>query len=145
MTGLCRSCRPTTLPRPGEPIRRRCPISSTEARRFRVGAPPKSVVYLAIVSLALALSVLALRWLTLLNVHAALVALEVQSGFTTALLVVLAIAACSLLWPAVRCTIAAAAARAARKDGRIIDARVRTASARDLAWIAYGYAAAQFL
>src|SRR5215472_15016841 len=142
MMARCRSCRPTTSPQPGEPIRRRCPISSTEARSFRAGAPPKSVVHLALVSLALAFTVIALSWLTLFNVREALAALEVQNAFTTALLLLLAVAACYLLWPACRCLNETIAARIALRKGGVIDARVRTASARNLAWIAYGYAGA---
>ena len=75
----------------------------------------------------------------------ALAALEVQNAFTTALLLLLAVAACYLLWPACRCLNETIAARIALRKGGVIDARVRTASARNLAWIAYGYAAAQLL
>jgi len=78
-------------------------------------------------------------------VREALTALEVQNAFTTTLLLLLAGAACNLLWPVWRCLNETRAARTALREGRVIDARVRTASASNLAWIAFGYAAAQLL
>lgn len=93
----------------------------------------------------MALAVIALSWLTLLDVQAAFRTLAVENGFTTALLLLLAVAACNLLWPAGRSLNETIAARTARREGELIEARIRTASARNLAWITYGYAAAQFL
>jgi polar amino acid transport system permease protein len=86
-----------------------------------------------------------LSWLTLLNLRAALSVLEQQGAFITAILLLLAAAACYILWPAWRCLTEARAARAALKEGEVIEARVRTAAARNLAWITYGYAATQIL
>jgi polar amino acid transport system permease protein len=64
---------------------------------------------------------------------------------TGAILVALALAACYPLWPALRCLRATRAARGALAQGDVIAARVFTAEARSLAWITYGYAAAQIL
>jgi polar amino acid transport system permease protein len=86
-----------------------------------------------------------LSWFTLINLRAALAALEQQGAFITALLLMLAAAACYILWPAWRCLTEARASRAALNEGKVIEARVRAAAARNLAWITYGYAAAQIL
>src|SRR6516162_6240708 len=119
MMAAYRSCRRNIWPRPGERTRQRCPISSPDARRFRVGAPPKSVVHLAIIGLAVTALVIALSWLTLLNLQLALAVLEQKGAFTTTILLLLAAAACYLLWPAWRCLTEARAARVALKEGEV--------------------------
>ena len=117
----------------------------SDARRFRVGVPPKSVVPLAIGGLLSAALVIAASWATLLNLRTALTTLGQQGSFINVILVLLALAACYPLWPAWRCLHATRRVRAALARPDLIAARVHTASARSLAWITYGYGAAQFL
>jgi polar amino acid transport system permease protein len=151
MTARCRSCRPNTFRRLGAQIPPRCPISSPDAprppdeRRFRVGAPPKGVTHLAVASLVFAGLVVAASWVTLVNLDAALVTLGQGGDIASAVLVLLAVAACYPMWPAWRCVRDARGAGAALARGEMIEARVRMAAARNLAWIAYGIAAAQAL
>jgi polar amino acid transport system permease protein len=113
--------------------------------RFRASAPPKSVTHLAICALLIAVLVVAASWATLFNLRKALMTLGRQGTFIDLTLVLLALAACYPLWPAGRCLRQARGARAALAERDVIAARVCTASARSLAWIACGYAAAQFL
>ena len=81
----------------------------------------------------------------LLNVREALAALEQRSASADAALLLLAAAACCLLWPAWRSLHAARGARTALREGEVVEARVRTSAARNVAMVACGYAAAQFL
>jgi polar amino acid transport system permease protein len=116
-----------------------------DERRFRASAPPKRVTHLAIFALLMAVLVVAASWATLFNLRKALMTLGRQGTFIDSTLVLLALAAWYPLWPAWRCLREARGARAALAERDVIAARVRTASARSLAWIACGYAAAQFL
>ena len=84
-------------------------------------------------------------WATLVNLDAALVTLGQGGEIATATLLLLAALACYPMWPAWRCLREARGAGAALARSEMIEARVRMASARNLAWIAYGIAAAQVL
>jgi polar amino acid transport system permease protein len=110
-----------------------------------VGEPPKGVTHLALTGLLFAVLAIGASWITLSNLHNALTTLGQQGAFANAIVVVLGLAACYPLWPAWRCLIQARYARAALAERDVIAARVHAASARSLAWITYGYVAAQFL
>ena len=116
-----------------------------DARRFRVGAPPKGVAHLAVLALLFASLTVTASWITLFNLHNALRTLGQQGTLINVIIAVLALAACYLLWPAWRCLREARYTRAAIAECDVITARVRAASARSLAWITYGFAAAQVL
>ena len=114
-------------------------------RRFSVAEPPRGVMRLAIVSLVVAGLVVAASWATLVRLNEALTTLGQTGTVSTVLLLLAGVAALYLVVPAWRCLRTARGARVALADGDLIQARVRTASARTLAWITFGYAAAQVL
>jgi polar amino acid transport system permease protein len=120
-------------------------MTESEPRGFRLGAPPKSAIHLAIVAVMIAALVIAASWTTLFSLRAALMSLGQHGTAIDVVLVLLALAACYPLWPACRCLREARGARAALTASDVVAARVRAALARNLAWISYGYAAAQAL
>ena len=111
-------------------------------RRFRAGAPPKEATSWGSTALLVALLLVATSWMTLRGVQGALAELKVGSVYTDALLVVLGIAACALLLPALRSLKIAREGGAALAAGDVIAARVAAAASRNLAWFTFGFAGA---
>ena len=102
-------------------------------RRFRAGAPPKDATSWGSTALLVALLLVATSWMTLRGVQGALAELKVGSVYTDALLVVLGIAACALLLPALRSLkIAREGAVPRLAAGDVIAARVAAAASRNL-------------
>jgi len=114
-------------------------------RRFRVGAPPRSVARLCGAAVAVAGLVIVASWATLRDLRAALQTLGQAGAIADALLLLLGIAAVALIAPGARSLLLARRADTALAAADVVGARVAASAARNLAWITFGYAAAQIL
>lgn len=114
-------------------------------RRFRAGAPPRESKGWALSAIALGAAVTAGSWATLFGVRDALASLGQGGLFVDGVLSVLAIAAMLPVLPGFRSLRLAREARRALVDDDRIGARVAAAAARNLAWVAIGYAGSQIL
>lgn len=114
-------------------------------RRFRVGAPPPGTAPLAGAAMGVAGLVIIASWATLEGLRRALLTLGQRGAAIDAALLLLGVAAVWLILPALRSLAWTRRGTAALAAGDLIGARVTTARARNLAWITFGYAAAQVL
>lgn len=116
-----------------------------QGRRLSIGGPPAAPMVLWYSALAVVAIVVAASWYTLHVARDALAANGFGAGWLDGVAVLLAVAAAAVVWPLVqgfaRCRTVRQAA--ARKDA--VAGRVARSQARDLCWIAIGYAMAQLI
>jgi polar amino acid transport system permease protein len=106
-----------------------------EARDWHFRVPPKNTVPGAIAAIAIALAVAACGWLTLLQLHDALVALEVASSVTRVVLVLFGIGSLYPLLPALRGLRLARQARRALVAKSLVEARMAAVGSRNNIWV----------
>jgi polar amino acid transport system permease protein len=121
-------------------------ISPAGERHFRAGTPPNSSRIMTYIALLVCAAVVVASWLTLLDVRAAL-SVDPQGVGTVpnVLLVVCALVAILIMYPAVQGLRTIQQARRALAAGDLIAARVAVAESRTWSWIALGYSTAQVL
>jgi polar amino acid transport system permease protein len=107
-------------------------------RHWSIGAPPQGATGLASISLAAGGLLVAASWVTLQKLRTALIALQVGGRFADVALLVLAFAAIAPIWPSLRSLKLARQAKRAVAEGVLIAARTAAATARNLAWTAFG-------
>lgn len=97
---------------------------------------------LALAAILFALLVVIAAWMATRAVGAALDHLGVNSGIWTAIFVVIIAGAAILFWPAIRSWLFARRASAALVKDDVAEARIDTASAREWAYLTFGWGAA---
>jgi polar amino acid transport system permease protein len=97
------------------------------------------------VALVVSAAVVAVSWLTLLNLRATLAGLQRAGALADLLLGALAVAAVLIMVPAVRSLRGIRKARRALAAADLIGARVAMAESRTFGWVSLGYSAAQIL
>jgi polar amino acid transport system permease protein len=118
---------------------------SANERRFRVGTAPKTSKLTAYVALIVSAAVVAVSWLTLLDVRAAFATLQRTGTVVDVLLVATALVAMLITFPAVQGLRMIKKATQALAGADLIAARVAMAESRAFSWISLGYSAAQIL
>ena len=97
---------------------------------------------LALAAILFALLVVIAAWMATRAVGAALDHLGVNGGGWTAIFAVIIAGAAVLFWPAIRSWLSARRANAALSRNDIVEARIDTASAREWAYLTFGWGAA---
>jgi polar amino acid transport system permease protein len=118
---------------------------SASERRFKAGTAPKTSKLTAYVALIVSAAVVAVSWLTLIDVRAAFATLQRTGTVVDVLLVATALVAMLITFPAVQGLRMIKKATQALAGADLIAARVAMAESRAFSWISLGYSAAQIL
>lgn len=121
------------------------PVSLGRGRRVNIGGMPHAPTALSLCAALVVAIVVAASWYTLLATRAVLHDTQFAGGWTGTGLALLGLLSAAVVVPVIRAFTRCAAVRDAATRNDVVAARVARSEARDLCWIAIGYASAQLI